>query len=126
MEVKVPNLRVISASSVREAAQAKPVLLVSLKVLIHVHPDELDEYFGNILTIIGTSGRAILTGKWSSGEPFQFARQSWAHSLDRLKETVVRHGGRLIVLKEDDSTPTDLGAEAKAGTLEVRAAVAGP
>jgi hypothetical protein len=97
MENKAPNLRVISASSVREAAQANPALLVSLKVLIHVHPDELDEYFGNILTIIGTSGRAILTGKWSSGEPFQFARQSWAHSLERLKETVARKGGQLVV-----------------------------
>jgi SAM-dependent methyltransferase len=103
MEKKAPNLRVISASSVREAAQANPALLVSLKVLIHVHPDELDEYFGNILTIIGTSGRAILTSKWSSGEPFQFARQSWAHSLERLKETVARKGGQLVVLKEEDS-----------------------
>ena len=90
MEKKAANLRVISASTVREAADATPAFLVSLKVLIHVHPDELDEYFGNILTIIGTSGRAILTGKWSSGEPFQFARQSWAHSLERLKETVAR------------------------------------
>jgi hypothetical protein len=44
-----------------EAAEAKPALLVSLKVLIHVHPDELYEYFGNILTIIGDSGRAIIT-----------------------------------------------------------------
>jgi hypothetical protein len=103
MENKAPNLRVISASAVREAAQAKPAFLFSLKVLILVHPDELDDYFGNILTIISTSGRAILTGKWRSGEPFQFARQSWAHSLERLKETVARNGGQLIVLKEDDS-----------------------
>ncbi|HSB58651.1 MAG TPA: hypothetical protein VLD66_03535, partial [Methyloceanibacter sp.] len=119
---KAPNLRVISAAAVREAAQAKPAFLVSLKVLIHVHPDELDEYFGNILTIIGSSGRAILTGKWSSGEPFQFARQSWAHSLERLKESVARHGGQLIVLKQDDSPRTDIVAEAKTGILEVRAA----
>ena len=90
--------------------------------MIHVHPDELDEYFGNILTIIGTSGRAILTGKWSSGEPLQFARQSWAHSLERLMETVARKGGQLVVLKEEDSPRTDIIAEAKTGTLEVRAA----
>ncbi|HWE18518.1 MAG TPA: class I SAM-dependent methyltransferase [Hyphomicrobiaceae bacterium] len=122
MENKAPNLRVISAAAVREAAQAKPAFLFSLKVLIHVHPDELDEFFGNILTIIGTSGRAILTGKWSSGEPFQFARQSWAHSLERLTESVARHGGQLIVLKQDDSPRTDIVAEAKTGILEVRAA----
>ncbi len=122
MEEKAPNLRVISASTVREAASAKPAFLFSLKVLIHVHPDELDEYFGNILTIIGTSGRAILTGKWSSAEPFQFAVQSWAHSLPRLADIVARSGGRLIVAKEEDSPRTDIIAEAKTGTLEVRAA----
>jgi SAM-dependent methyltransferase len=47
MEKKAPNLRVISACTVREAADPTPAFLVSLKVLIHVHPDELDEYFGN-------------------------------------------------------------------------------
>ena len=74
METKAPNLRVISPATVSEVAAARPAILFSLKVLIHVHPDELDEYLGNILTIIGNSGRAIIMGKSSAGESFQFAR----------------------------------------------------
>jgi hypothetical protein len=42
--------------------------------------------------------------------------------LERLKETVARRGGQLVVLKEEDSPRTDIIAEAKTGTLEVRAA----
>ena len=53
MAEKQPHLRVISDASVAEAAAAKPSLLFSEKVLIHVHPDELVQYFRNVLRIIG-------------------------------------------------------------------------
>ena len=122
LEAKAPNLRVISPATVSEVAAARPAILFSLKVLIHVHPDELDEYFGNILTIIGNSGRAIIMGKWSAGESFQFARQSWAHSQDLLTQTIGRKGGRLFVLSAEDSERTDIHNVAKAGTIEIRAA----
>ena len=121
LESKAPHLRVISPATVREAAEANPAFLFSLKVLIHVHPDELDEYFANIITIIGRSGRAIIEGKWSPGKTFQFGRQSWAHSLDSLTEIVARHGFRLAVIEETDRPFIVIGEVAKAGTLEVRA-----
>ena len=124
MEKKAPNLRVISASTVREAADAKPAFLVSLKVLIHVHPDELDEYFGNILTIIGTSGRAIITGKMEFGRAVSIC----AAELGALSGTPSRRLSReaevnLSCLRKRDSPRTDIIAEAKTGTLEVRAAL---
>jgi hypothetical protein len=66
MAEKQPRLHVLSPPLVKQAGKANPKLLFSIAVLIHVHLDELEEYFGNILTIIGCSGRAIMTGKWSS------------------------------------------------------------
>jgi hypothetical protein len=122
LESKAPNLRVISAATVREAADAKPVLLFSLKVLIHVHPDELNEYFDNILAIIGDSGRAIITGKWSPDRTFQFGRQSWAHSLQGLTEIVARKGGRLTVLQEKTWLFSEIGHVGRVGALEASAA----
>jgi SAM-dependent methyltransferase len=122
LESKAPNLRVISPATVREAADAKPALLFSLKVLIHVHPDELNEYFENILTIIGESGRAIITGKWSPDRTFQLGRQSWAHSLHGLTEIVARKGGRLTLLQEKTLLFSEIGNIGRGGALEASAA----
>ena len=94
--------------SLSRAASAKPAFLFSLKVDLR-SPRRADEYFGNILTIIGNSGRAIITCKWSAGKSFQFARQSWAHAQELLSETVARIGGRLVALSgEDQSTRTSM------------------
>jgi hypothetical protein len=120
MQEKRPELRIIAPDTVKEAAAAKPALLYSTAVMIHVHPDELEEYFGNILTIIGPSGTAIITGKWSA-EGMQYSRKSWAHSLSSMRSMVDQLGGRLSVVKEEErdaSCPT-----AKGGTLELRAKV---
>jgi hypothetical protein len=62
---KQPNLKVISDKSVTEAAAAHASFLISTKVLIHVHPDELEEYFHNVVRIIKPSGQAIIDGKCS-------------------------------------------------------------
>jgi hypothetical protein len=117
---KRPQLRVIAPDTVKEAAAAKPSLLFSIAVLIHVHPDELEEYFGNVLTIIGGSGKAIVTGKWSQ-EGFQYSCKSWAHSLPLMENLVDRLGGCLSVLRQEDRQVTDRAT--KGGTLQLRAKV---
>jgi hypothetical protein len=65
-----------------------------------VHPDELSEYFSNILTIIGDSGQAIITDKWSGGETLQQDGRTWAHSARILYETVSDFGGEIRVVDE--------------------------
>lgn len=118
MADKRPHLAVISPIQVKHAAESKPALLFSVAVLIHVHPDELEEYFENILTIVGQSGKGIITGKWSEDTTFQYSRQSWAHSLSLLKDLVDRLGGRLDVLKEEDRNITK--QRIKGGMLQLR------
>ena len=82
---KQPQLRVISAETVAEVAAIKPTMLFSIKVMIHVHPDELPEYIRNIMTIIGTSGQAIVIGKWSDQETLQIGELSWLHAGSRVR-----------------------------------------
>lgn len=119
MAEKEPHLHVLSPASVKLAAEAKPKLLFSIAVLIHVHPDELAEYFGNIVAIIGGSGRAIMTGKWSTTRTEQLALLSWAHSLPLMTELVDRLGGRLSVLSQEDRKVKE--RTTKAGMLEISA-----
>src|SRR5581483_12060964 len=66
--IKEPRLRVISPTSIQEVAASKPDMLFSVKVMQHVHPDELVDYFGNIMTIIGRSGQAIIASKWREND----------------------------------------------------------
>ena len=90
---KQPHLRTISDASVAEAAAAKPSLLFSEKVLIHVHPDELEQYFGNVLRIIGLSGQAIIRGKWNDKRTIKYSSMSWAHSISTIKNLVSAQAG---------------------------------
>jgi SAM-dependent methyltransferase len=121
---KRPELAVISPASVAAAAARRPTLLFSLKVLIHVYPTELEEYFANLLAIVGNSGKAVVTGKWSPGDTFQTAKKSWAHSLPAMQAIVAKQGGKLVVAQEEDYVFEDLGETGRAGTLEI-ATVAG-
>lgn len=83
---KQPRLRVVSPETVKEAAESRPTFLFSVAVLIHVHPDELEEYLRNIVTIVNSSGTALISGKWSLDETHQLSRQSWAHSLSGIRK----------------------------------------
>jgi SAM-dependent methyltransferase len=120
-EAKKPNLRVISAQSVAEVAAAKPSMLFSSKVLIHVHPDGLAEYVGNIMAIIGSTGKAIVTGKWTENDTVKYSSQSWLHRLANLENLVKARGGTLEVLKQFDSKVEQVDASAKWGTLQISA-----
>jgi hypothetical protein len=95
-QVKIPNLRVISPATIREVAAAKPKLLYSVNVLLHVHPAELSEYMADILKIIADSGVGVVTGEWTNGRTIQVARQSWIHGETNLREAVENAGGRLL------------------------------
>jgi hypothetical protein len=119
---KRPNLRVISPSSVAEAAAAEPAMLGSFAVLIHVHPLELPEYLRNLTTIIGTKGKAILTGRWSLDDSIQYSGQSWAHALATLKQMLDERGATLTIVREEDVELEAFGQSVKQGVLRISAA----
>jgi SAM-dependent methyltransferase len=101
---KHPNLRVISPESVAEVAALRPAMVFSIKVLIHVHPTELAEYFQNIMRIVDPSGQVIITGKWSERETTRLSDLSWAHSAAEMQGLVSTLGGTITFLKAKESS----------------------
>ena len=116
---KQPHLRVISPQSVAEAATCKPAMLISFKVLNHVHPDELQDYVVNILEIIGTSGQAIIRGKWSGTETIQYSGRSWAHGMPLIEGLVRAKGGKIEVLHDKEAELRGLGLTASVGMFRI-------
>jgi hypothetical protein len=109
---KRPNLRVISTESVAEVAANGPAMLFSNRVLFHVHPDELSEYFRNIIKIIGVSGQAIITGDWSIGETFQRGQSRWAHAISRIRNLAEAEGGVIEMISERECSSERFGQTA--------------
>ena len=117
---KNPQLRVISREAVLQAAACKPAMLFSAKVMQHVHTDELAEYFDNIMTIIGTSGQAIIITKWSDGDTVRYRVNGWAHSIAIIRDLVTRLGGKMEILKEGvQPLPLEGAGSAKKGTIRI-------
>jgi hypothetical protein len=112
---KRPNLRVISPQTVAEAAAARPAVLFSAKVLSHVHPNDVAGFIGNLLTIIGPSGQAIVMSRWSGGKSFQCNKWMWAHSIEGLSDVVASQGGALAVLAEKEG----IGKGMRSGTFRI-------
>jgi hypothetical protein len=122
IEEKRPNLRIISPGAIEEAAAAKPRLLLSNRVLNHVQPEELSEYFNNLLRMIGSTGQAVVTGKWSTGETVPIrSGKSWAYSIPTLREHIEAEGGSMKILIEESSRP-----DIRAGAFRIVASRARP
>jgi SAM-dependent methyltransferase len=98
---KEPRLRVISSQSVAEVAACSPDMLFSVKVLIHIHPKELENYFQNLIKIVN-SGQAIIAGKWSEHETVQISELSWGHSADGMQRLISSLGGRMTWLERGE------------------------
>jgi hypothetical protein len=108
MAEKKPNLRVITPEAVAEVAAQKPQLLFSTRVLKAVHEGDLTEYIQNIVRIIGDSGRAIVHGKWSGGDSFQYEDWKWAHGMNEIRDMLAKVGCTVTVLREN-TRPVDGG-----------------
>ncbi len=95
---KRPHLKLITPDNVAEVAAHKPSFVFSAKVLQHVHPDEVEEYFANILSMIGSWGRALISCQFSPDETLQYGGSGWAHGFPGIKDIVARLGGKVKLL----------------------------
>ncbi len=114
---KRPQLSTISPQSVAEAAAARPDMVISTKVFNHVHPDELPQYFHNVMQLVGSSGKAFITGKWSEGEIVQHKNRSWTHSLATMQGLVAGEGGRLEIVEQGNKER--LGEQVRIGVFSL-------
>ncbi len=72
-------------------------------------------------TIIGTSGQAIIAGKWSDSETVQYRVNGWAHSL-ATHQTLVASlgGGEVSILNESTRLlPLEGAGYAQKGVLRI-------
>jgi hypothetical protein len=116
---KQPRLRIISPESVAEVAAAKPNMMFSFAVLLHVHPDELSEYVGNVMEIIGTQGQYITDANLMDGETVQHSGRSWAHARGHLEKLLAKHGGKMESLEQGKFTMEAMGKVANRYILRI-------
>lgn len=117
---KQPQLRVISRESVEEVAASRPDFVFSAKVLQHVHPAELPEYFENIMTLIGSTGQAVIDSKWRDDRTVQYRINSWAHAMPAIQAIVAELGGRIDVTSNGERLlPLEGAGYASRGIIRV-------
>lgn len=119
---KKPQLRVISARTLSEAAQHRPPFLFSHKVMQHVPPDELPEYLSNIIDLIlPAKGQAyILNSKWLDNDTVRYKPMGWAHNLTVMRELTARRGASVEVVRgKMKALPLIGGGQAMRGELRI-------
>jgi hypothetical protein len=110
---------VISAAAVVEAAAAKPAMLFSSAVLTHVHPEELSEFFGNVMTIVGPGAQAVFKAYWNDSATIQYSGRSWAHALPVMRELVEARDGALTLMTNEEHFFEGIGQTAKKGWIRI-------
>lgn len=93
MDRRRPNLRIIDEASLGEVRRARADFLISIGVLIHVPPAELDDYLSQLMSCLGNQTRAFVTAR-TSKRATQYSALSWSHEKSSLEAAVHRHGGR--------------------------------
>jgi len=97
-----PNLRIISPGTVAEAGRAKPRIVFSIMVAQHIHLDGLNEYIGNMLSMIGPGGQVIIRSFVSAAAFFTRGSKSY-HDLAAIEATTVSLGGTFMVLRRGET-----------------------
>ena len=97
---KKPNLRPISPATIAEAASHKPSIVFSIAVMFHVHPDELDGYVRNLMTLAGSDGKAIFSAR-SSEQTIHYKERCWSHSRKAIEAAFAAQGAGLEELHSE-------------------------
>jgi hypothetical protein len=120
---KRPRLRLVAPKAIAEANRERPDIVYSYKVMQHVFPDDLDEYLGNISSLIGSWGLAyIMDSKWRENETVQYRAAGWAHNFSTIEAFFRRQGQRVETLWSKTKSLSSEGAgDATFGTLRISA-----
>lgn len=89
VEEKRPRLAVACPHLIAEIAASPPDFLLSIAVLQHVDPRELDDFLGRIVRLLGPQTKAFVSFReWK--EPLQTAEKSWSHPAAALAARIRR------------------------------------
>lgn len=121
ISLKRPRLCIVSPDAIGEAIQKRPDFVYSYKVMQHVYPDDLNQYLGNISSLVGSWGQAlIMDSKWRENETVQYRAAGWAHNFSTIDDFFRRQGQRVEVLNSKTKSLSSEGAgNATFGTLRI-------
>ena len=114
LDAKGPRFRVIDDKTLAETAAASPDFVVSVAVVKHVPPAELDNYFGRIARLMGRQA-TLLVYFIQAPATVRSNGKSWSHGADSLRRAATRHMPHRIIHVEsrtalDDRSGTPTGA----------------
>ena len=89
IEMKRPNLGIISDETLRMAALANPDFVISFSVLSHVPPAEAGLYFDRILGLMGEKTKLVFSFRESTIN-FRAAGKAWARDAGSVEELIRR------------------------------------
>lgn len=52
------------------------------------------------MQLVGSWGKAFITGKWSESDTIQHKSRSWTHSLSSMKRLVAAEGGSIEIVEQ--------------------------
>lgn len=89
MEIKHPFLAVIQPATLRYTAHLKPDYLISVSVIMHIPPAELDSFFHRLLGLMAPHTRVLLFFD-ESAVTVRTEAKSWAYSIPHLTKCILK------------------------------------
>jgi SAM-dependent methyltransferase len=99
IEAKRPTLEVISSESVDRVAAKRPRWVCSKGVLQHVPPNEMNEYFGFLATLLHAGADGFLNARLGS-KIKRIAPKTWVYEFEWLQQAAALHALKLERLSE--------------------------
>ncbi len=88
-EAKAPTLAVIDDLLLRRLAMNPPDVVLSVAVVMHVPPAELETFFSRLLSLVGPHTRVMVHLDVADQE-MRTAPKSWAYTAERYRQLIAR------------------------------------
>jgi SAM-dependent methyltransferase len=89
VEAKAPRFGVIEEALIDRLALDPPDVVLSVAVVMHVPPQELEQYFDRVLRLIGPRTRAMIHVDVAP-RGVRTAPKSWAYPIERFRQIVAQ------------------------------------
>jgi len=92
-----PHLHVITPAVLADTAAARPDFIYSNAVVLHVPPEEIEEFFQNVMGLFNSSTTALINVRLSRTAK-RISSRSWAYTEAELVRMAETFGGRVVAL----------------------------
>lgn len=110
LKEKNPTFKIINSETISELQTSGVNFLMSAAVLIHIPENELNQYFKNIITLIGKNGKAYVDFV-KSDRIVKASQSTWLYPLEYIGQIINKNNAkyRVIELQESQKQFYNLG-----------------